>query len=62
MKVAFAAALLLGLVAARTKLMGYDNTRVITGSNGIFDISYSYDFEATYGTKYNTEVDAATFT
>lgn len=59
---AFAALLLVGFAAARTKLMGYtneDTPRIITGSNGIFDVSYTYNFEATYGTVFEASVDAS---
>ena len=61
MKAFALAALLLGVVAARVKLMGYSNEltpRIITGSNGIFDIQYTYNFETTYGVKFNAEVDS----
>lgn len=58
---AFIVALLVGACAARTKLMGYSNEdtpRTITGSNGIFDIAYTYNFEATYGTAFDAGVNA----
>lgn len=60
MKTIFAL-LLVGFAAARSKLMAYtneDTPRIITGDNGIFDISYTYSFEATYGTAFSAEVDA----
>lgn len=58
MQIALVSALLLGLAAARNTLMSFTNTRIITGSNGIFDISYKYNFESTYGTAYNVQTNA----
>ncbi len=59
MKIAFAAALLLGLVSARTQLGSMTGTYDIT-NNGYFDVAGTYEFDCGYSTFFDFAEDSTT--